>query len=108
MMESYGSRRAESIQAESAAYETHFEDADEVDNSMQDEYDSIRGARQTNEDEDDGLMSGYSSDDAPLHVVSENEGDENEDEDESEDPMKNYSQRNMYEGAEGDDHLNKA
>ncbi|KAL0334130.1 UNVERIFIED_CONTAM: hypothetical protein Sangu_1569200 [Sesamum angustifolium] len=60
-----------------------------------DECDSARGAGQTNEDEDDGLMSGYSSDDALLDAVSENEGDkedegEDEDEDEPEDPMKNY------------------
>ncbi|KAL0334140.1 UNVERIFIED_CONTAM: hypothetical protein Sangu_1570200 [Sesamum angustifolium] len=49
-------------------------------------------------------MSGYSSDDALLDAVSENEGDkdedegEDEDEDEPEDPMKNYLHRNMYEG----------
>ncbi|KAL0433317.1 UNVERIFIED_CONTAM: hypothetical protein Slati_2666000 [Sesamum latifolium] len=65
------------------------------------------GARQTNEDEDDGVMSGYSSDDVPLHAISENEGDKDEDEnenenenededkDESEDPMKNYLCRHM-------------
>ncbi|KAL0295366.1 UNVERIFIED_CONTAM: hypothetical protein Sangu_3200100 [Sesamum angustifolium] len=43
-----------------SANETHVEDDE---NAMQDECDSARGAGQTNEDEDDGLMSGYSSDD---------------------------------------------
>ncbi|KAK4389584.1 hypothetical protein Sango_2295400 [Sesamum angolense] len=83
-----------------SANETHVEDDE---SAMQDECDSARGAGQTNEDEDedDGLMSGYSSDDAPLDAVSENEGDEDEDEgededeDEPEDPMKNYLHRNM-------------
>ncbi|KAL0375678.1 UNVERIFIED_CONTAM: hypothetical protein Scaly_0685400 [Sesamum calycinum] len=84
-------------------------DAEEDVQTDGDECDSARGAGQTNEDEDDGLMSGYSSDDAPLDAVSENEGDEDEDEgededeDEPEDPMKNYLHRNMYEGAEGED-----
>ncbi|KAL0346066.1 UNVERIFIED_CONTAM: hypothetical protein Sradi_4437900 [Sesamum radiatum] len=70
---------------------------------------SVRGARQTNEDEDDGLMFGYSSDDAPLNAISENDQDESEDddksenEDESENLMENYLHRNMYEGAEGED-----
>ncbi|KAL0340360.1 UNVERIFIED_CONTAM: hypothetical protein Sradi_4552800 [Sesamum radiatum] len=64
--------------------------------------DSVRRARQTNEDEDDELMSGYSSDDAPLDAGSENEGDE--DEDESEDRMNNYLHKNMYERAKGEDH----
>ncbi|KAL0379223.1 UNVERIFIED_CONTAM: hypothetical protein Sradi_3227800 [Sesamum radiatum] len=90
---------AEDVQAESAADEAHVEDDE---NAMHDECDSVRGDRQTNEDEDDWLMSGYSSDDAPLDAVSENESDadedENEDDDESEDPMKNYLHRDMYEG----------
>ncbi|KAL0392953.1 UNVERIFIED_CONTAM: hypothetical protein Sradi_2518100 [Sesamum radiatum] len=100
-------QEAESLdQGAESAEETHVEDDE---NAMQDECDSARGAGQTNEDEDDGLMSGYSSDDAPLDAVSENEGDEDEDEgedvdeDEPEDPMKNYLYRNIYEGAEGED-----
>ncbi|KAL0356419.1 UNVERIFIED_CONTAM: hypothetical protein Sradi_4088800 [Sesamum radiatum] len=96
---------AEDVQVESAADETHVEDDE---NAMHDECNSVRGDKQTNEDEDDGLMSGYSSDDAPLDAVSENESDvdedKNEDDDESEDPMKNYLHRDMYEGAEGEDH----
>ncbi|KAL0387554.1 UNVERIFIED_CONTAM: hypothetical protein Sradi_2637200 [Sesamum radiatum] len=103
-------QEAESVDKEAeSANETHVEDDE---NAMQDECDSARGAGQTNEDEDDGLMSGYSSDDAPLDAVSENEGDEDddegedEDEDEPEDPMKNYLHRNMYEGAEGEDQKN--
>ncbi|KAK4389214.1 hypothetical protein Sango_2258400 [Sesamum angolense] len=98
-------QEAESVDKEAeSANETHVEDDE---NAMHDECDSARGAGQTNEDEDDGLMSGYSSDDAPLDEVSENEGDEDEgedeDEDEPEDPMKIYLHRNMYEGAEGED-----
>ncbi|KAL0374393.1 UNVERIFIED_CONTAM: hypothetical protein Sradi_3355000 [Sesamum radiatum] len=79
------------------ADKTHVEDVDELENAMQDECDSVRGARLTNED--DGLMSVYSSDDAPLDAVSENKGDEDEseDEDESDDPIKNYLHRNIYE-----------
>ncbi|KAK4404271.1 hypothetical protein Sango_0795700 [Sesamum angolense] len=92
-------QEAESFQAKNVADEAYVEDDE---NAMQDECDSVRGARQTNEDEDDELISGYSSDDAPLDAGSENEGDE--DEDESEDPMNNYLHKNMYEGAEGEDH----
>ncbi|KAL0286548.1 UNVERIFIED_CONTAM: hypothetical protein Scaly_2789700 [Sesamum calycinum] len=101
-------QEAESLdQGAESAEETHVKNDE---NAMQDGCDSARGAGQTNEDEDDGLMSGYSSDDAPLDAVSENEGDEDEDEgedvdeDEPGDPMKNYLYRNICEGAEGEDH----
>ncbi|KAL0318295.1 UNVERIFIED_CONTAM: hypothetical protein Sangu_1985700 [Sesamum angustifolium] len=59
---------AEGVQAEGVADETHIEDADKVENAMQDE-------------------------------------DENDNKDESEDPMKTYLRRNMYEGAKGEDQI---
>ncbi|KAL0383000.1 UNVERIFIED_CONTAM: hypothetical protein Scaly_0587300 [Sesamum calycinum] len=77
-------------EAKNVADEAYVEDDE---NAMQDECDSVRRARQTNEDEDDELMSGYSSDDAPLDAGSEHEGDE--DEDESEDRMNNYLHKNI-------------
>ncbi|KAK4437633.1 hypothetical protein Salat_0097300 [Sesamum alatum] len=97
----------EGVQAEGAAdedghidgLETSVEDVDETENETQDECDSVRGARQTDDDEVDRLMSDYLSGDAPLDAVSEIDG--SEDEVESEDPMKHYLHRNMYEGAEG-------
>ncbi|KAK4427224.1 hypothetical protein Salat_1491300 [Sesamum alatum] len=93
---------AKGVQAKGAADEdvhidslkTNVQDADETENEIHDECDNVRRARKTYDDEVDGLMFDYLNDDAPLDAVSETE--ESEDEVESEDLMKNYLHRTIY------------